>query len=275
MNPSSVLVAPTRCFLRAPLKDNVRSRAGFASVGTLATLIDIAASDPALAGCRPDWVATQDLSVFGAAQVTEGPIVIDCQLVRVGKKVIIVSARVYDGHGLEDFGALAAAIDTPAADRDGPVTLAAAGLVTFARLPRTAAISAADYDPSSWIGQIRHRPVPVPPRGSVYDRLNLGLVDAATGQLDLARTSYVANSIGTINGGAQAMLIETAAQTMRPELTATDLQIHYLSQVTAGPARSIGTVIRDAADHSVVNVRLVDAGNDDRSLALATVTLQR
>jgi acyl-coenzyme A thioesterase PaaI-like protein len=275
MNPTSVLVTPTRCFIRAPLTDAVRNRAGFASAGTLATLIDVGTSDPALAGCKPDWTATQDLSVYGAGQVTEGPIVVNCQLVRVGKKVIVVSAEVYDGHGLEDFAELAAAIDGLPVRQDTSVTLAATGLVTFARLPRAAASGVDDYDPGAWVGQVRHRAVSIPAAGSIYDRMSFGVLDAPTGQLELQRTSYVANSIGTINGGAQAMLIETAAQTVRPELTATDLQIHYLSQVKTGPARSAATVIRDAPDHAVVNIRLVDAGHDDQLLALATVTLQR
>ena len=62
---------------------------------------------------------------------------------------------------------------------------------------------------------------------------------------------------------------------MRPGLVATDLQLHYLSQVKAGPIRTTGTVRRDAGDHSVVAVEVVDAGNHDRLLTLATVTLQR
>jgi hypothetical protein len=53
------------------------------------------------------------------------------------------------------------------------------------------------------------------------------------------------------------------------------MQLHYLSQVRVGPARTATTVLRTAPDHAVVSVELIDAGNDDQLLALATVTLQR
>jgi acyl-coenzyme A thioesterase PaaI-like protein len=69
-------------------------------------------------------------------------------------------------------------------------------------------------------------------------------------------------------------MIESAAEAMRPGTVATDMQIHYLAQVRSGPARTTGAVLRDAADHSVVTVRLTDAGDDDHVLALATVTLR-
>ncbi len=71
------------------------------------------------------------------------------------------------------------------------------------------------------------------------------------------------------------MLVNAAAEAASPGFEATDLQIHYLSQVKAGPARATATVDRAAVDHRVVSVRLEDVGNDDQLLALATVTLQR
>ena len=57
--------------------------------------------------------------------------------------------------------------------------------------------------------------------------------------VELERTPYVANNLGTINGGAQAVLIEAAAEAMRPGLVAADMAIHYLSQVRTGPARTV------------------------------------
>jgi len=85
----------------------------------------------------------------------------------------------------------------------------------------------------------------------------------------------MSNSIGTIFGGAQAALLQFAAEAMRPGMEASDLQLHYLSQVKVGPARTLGSVSRDAADHSVVTVELRDAGNNNQLLALASVVLQR
>jgi acyl-coenzyme A thioesterase PaaI-like protein len=241
----------------------------------LVTLFDVGTSDPALAACRPDWTATQDLVLHGARPITDGPVVIDCQLVRVGKKVVVVAARAYDAHGVDDFDVLRAAIDTATVvPREGAVTLGASGLVTFARLPGVAAPGKDDYDPAQWIGEIRSSRATTPATGTTYQRLGLRTVDGMAGQLELELTPYVVNSIGTINGGAQAVLVEAAAEALRPGMVATDMHIHFLSQAKTGPARSIGTVLRDATDHSVVTIQLVDAGNEDAVIALASVTLQ-
>jgi acyl-coenzyme A thioesterase PaaI-like protein len=84
----------------------------------------------------------------------------------------------------------------------------------------------------------------------------------------------VRNSFGTINGGVLGAVFQAAGEAARPGQVATDLQIHYLSQVKVGPARTSGSVSRDAGGHSIVSLRAVDAGNDDQLLDLATVTLQ-
>jgi len=266
----SLQLSSARSLMRADLTDKLRSHAGTASLGLLLTVMDYVTSDPALVAASPDWTATQDLSLHAVAGVVEGPVVVDSHLVRAGKKAVVVSADVYDGHGLTDLRELAEAIDTGAA---GP-TLAARGLVTFARIPRSAAIGADQYTPERWIGTVRERPS-VPIDGSIYSRLGIRVIDTDTGVLELDRTPFVTNQIGTIMGGVQALLVETAAHGMRPGLVATDMQIHYLSQLRTGPARSRGTVVRDAPDHSVLSIELIDAGADDLLLALTTVILQR
>ena len=63
-------------------------------------------------------------------------------------------------------------------------------------------------------------------------------------------------------------------EAIRPGLVATDVQMHYLAQTRAGPARTAVSVVRDAPDHSVLAVEVVDAGAADHLLAVATVTVQ-
>jgi acyl-coenzyme A thioesterase PaaI-like protein len=281
MNVASILLSPSRCLLHAPLTAAVSTASGAASLGLIVSALDIATAEPALASCRPDWTTTQDLTVHATGRLLDGPVVVDAQLVRVGKKAIVVSANVYDGHGVEDFEQLRRQLDDGAADGSASrtpgarPTLAAKGLVTFARIPRTSVTPMEDYDPAQWIGQVRRRGHDRPPRGTMRERMDLRVVDAASGVVELALTRYVTNLIGTIFGGAQAALLQFAAEAMRPGFEATDLQIHYLAKVRVGPARTLGTVSRDAADHSVVTLQLVDAGSNNQLLALATVLLQR
>ncbi|MCM3883419.1 acyl-CoA thioesterase domain-containing protein [Frankia sp. R82] len=278
---SDLLVSARRCLAIAPLTGAIRSRAGFASTAAILHLVDFSTSHPAMIAVRPDWTATQDISVHGASRIMDGPVVVDNRLVRAGKKVAIVESDIYDAHGVDDLRELhrmlgdATPAGRPGADVEG-LTRAGRALVTFARLPRVAAPGMDDYDPSRWIGQIRSSAGVVERSAShLQDTLGAQLLDAATGQFELHRTPYVTNSIGTILGGAQAALVEAAAEAMCPTAVTIDLQMHFLAQLRSGPARTVGRVLRDTGEHCVVTVTVVDAGADDLVLTLATVTLQR
>jgi acyl-coenzyme A thioesterase PaaI-like protein len=264
---ASLQVTPQRSLIRANLTDKLRTPSGSAALGLLVTVSDVGASFPALVACSPDYTATRDLSLHGAGWVTEGPIVVDSRLLRIGSKTVHVSADVYDARGVTDLAEFAGLVD-----RGGPAP-AARGLVTFARLPGSAG-GADQQHPEGWAGVLREQPV-APVEGTIYSRLGLRVLDPAAGMLELDRTPFVTNRIGTIQGGAQVLLAESAALAMRPGLVAADAQAHYLSQLRVGPARSYGTVIRDAPDHSVVAVRLVDAGAGDQLLTLTTILLRR
>ncbi|HEY9315550.1 hypothetical protein [Williamsia sp.] len=262
--------SPQRSVVRATLTDKLRDAGGAAGTGVLMTVVDIVASDPALIAASPDWTATQDLSLYAADPITRGPIVADAGLVRAGKKVVVIAVDVYDGCGVTDLRQLVDDIDRGAQG----LTRAGSALVVFARIPRAAAVDADMYAPAKTVGTVRER-TPIPVDGTVYSRLGMRVIDPGAGVLELDLTPFVVNQIGTIQGGALAVLAESAACAMRPGMVACDMQIHYLSQVRVGPARASGVVVRDAGDHSVVDVRLVDAGTDDSVLALTTVTLRQ
>jgi acyl-coenzyme A thioesterase PaaI-like protein len=267
---TELLVSERRSVMVTPLSGAARSGTGAASLGVLMTVFDSGASGPALIAVSPDWTATQDMSLHGAAPIRTGPIVVDSRLVRVGKKVVIVSADLYDGCGVDDPAELVRMIDGP----DVP-PLAGRGLLAFARLPRSAATGIEDYDPSRWVGAVRSFDAVDPAPEPLAELLGLRVLDRAGGLIELERTPYVTNSIGTILGGVQAIMIEASAEAVCPDAVATDMQVHFLSQLRVGPARAAATVLREGADHCVVSVRLTDAGNDDHILALGTVTLTR
>jgi acyl-coenzyme A thioesterase PaaI-like protein len=268
LNSATWQVTAQRVLMTAPLTDGYRNAAGAAALGFLAAMVDIAAAPVALIAGAPDWTATQDMSLHAAGWLTEGPAVVDARLERVGRNTVIVSVDVYDGAGTTDWEELGVAIDA------GRLELTAKGLLTFARIPRSASASASVFDPASLVGQRRSMAPDHPVEGTMLERIGVEVVDAAGAAVEIAHSDYVRNSFGTINGGVLGAVFQAAAEAARPGLVATDLQIHYLSQVTAGPARTSGTVSRDVAGHSIVSLRAVDAGNDDQLLDLATITLQ-
>jgi acyl-coenzyme A thioesterase PaaI-like protein len=236
----------------------------------VAALVDIAAAPVALIAGSPDWTATQDLSLHATGWLVQGPVAVDARLVRAGRNTVVVGVDVYDAHLLDTLADVQAAI---AAD-DGEVRRAATGVLTFARIPRSASVSATTFDPAQLVGQERATLPSRPPTGTMLERIGVTVVDAVAGVVEIERTDYVRNSFGTINGGVLGAVFQAAAEAMRPGLVATDLQVHYLSQVQAGPARTSAALSRDAHGHTVVTVRAVDAGHHDQLLALATVTLQ-
>lgn len=285
LNLTSMLVTPRRSLMVAPLTEEIRSPDGGGNLGVLVTMVDVVVSDPVLVACTPDWTATQTLSLHSAKPLLKGPIVIDASLQRPGKKIITAVAEVYDGSGLaeralegksvEELLEIQALIDRGDNNdfRSPALTLVGRSQATFVRIPRGAASGMDAYEPEKWVGRLRTRRGQEPNHDALLDRIGLTYCDDAQGIVEIAGSPYVNNSIGTITGGVQAVVMQTAAECMCPGKVAMDVQIQYLSQLKVGPARTRGIRIRDQADHSVVLVELVDAGADDRLLTTAVITL--
>jgi acyl-coenzyme A thioesterase PaaI-like protein len=264
------LVTAERSVSLAPVPDSARNAAGAASLGFLVAILDTNAASLALGAAHPDWTATADLSLHATGWLTEGPVLVDTRLERAGSNLVVVTTRLFDGMGRADLDDLARGGD--------PQFLSATvahGLLTFARIPARASVAAGRFDPSAAIGQ-RRQVTPTAPSSPapLTERIGLEVVDAAHGVVELHNSDYVRNSFGTINGGVLGFVFQGAAEAAVPELVATDVQIHYLAQAKAGPARTSVEVLRRSGDHAVCTVRAVDAGNDQRVLALATVMLQ-
>jgi len=84
---------------------------------------------------------------------------------------------------------------------------------------------------------------------------------------------------GSVHGGLVSMLVDVAGAssltraTGRPVATAST-SIQYLAAARTGPLRATGTVLRTSETLGVVDVKVVDAGRDDRLVAAAHVTLR-
>jgi acyl-coenzyme A thioesterase PaaI-like protein len=254
--------ADDRSVAIAPVGEHVRNAAGAACLGLIVTLIDVSGATVALAAASPDWPATADLSYQAIGPIGDGPALAEARLVRRGSHTVVIGVDVFDGLGGEDLSA---------------ARPAGAGLMTFARIPREAAAVTVDRSGSAG----RRSTLALP--GSrltepLLDRIGLRVLDGEAGQVELARSDYVRNSFGTINGGVLGMSVQGAAESALAgtdgRLVATDVQVHYLAQVRSGPLRTSTRILRVGADHAVCHVRAVDAGQDGLVMAVASVTLQ-
>lgn len=229
-----------RAFAEMPVDHVVHDRSGVVSLGALGTLVDLVCARVAFGSAHPHWIATADLSLVTAGRPSSGTVVAEARLARSGSKLITLDV---DLHG------------------------AGAAVATFVRIPR----EASEVDrPMPTVGERMQMPPTRPPLDvAVTERM--GLV-AGDGAAELARTDYVRNSFGTINGGVLGFLCAAAAEEVT-DMVATDLTLRYLGQTKVGPARAVATVVRHGGEHAVCDVRVHDAGAGELLLARATVTV--
>jgi len=91
----------------------------------------------------------------------------------------------------------------------------------------------------------------------------------------------VCNPHGGLHGGLMAVLIECGAAGIAvraagsQNIVAGDLHVRFLSPVRVGPARLVGRALRVSKRNVVVAVEVLDAGDDDRLAAAATLNYTR
>jgi uncharacterized protein (TIGR00369 family) len=259
---TSERVSPALTICSSPLVAEIAHASGRPRVGALAAIIDLAGAATALSSVRPDWIATADLAFTSGEPVSEGPIVVAAHLVRAGANVVVVRVDVGDGHGSDDIAAMRPA---------------GRGLMTFARIPGSAsAVSDRATPPSS-----PKQSMALPTSGfalPLFEQLEIRVIDTARGVIEVDRTDYTRNSFGSLNGGVIAIAAEAAAEALVASrgqaFEGVDISVNYLSQTRVGPARTTAGLVRLDSHHAVVEVQLVDAGNNDQLLALSTVVLQ-
>ena len=99
----------------------------------------------------------------------------------------------------------------------------------------------------------------------VLDALGLRTVDAAGGVVELVPTDYVENSLGAVQGGVVACIVERAAELAlshaagRP-LAPVGLHLSYLALAREGPIRASAAVLGVSPTWGSARVELVDEG---------------
>jgi len=245
---------PDRHFIRAlglsmrPLDGGVEGRVALTPAmrapGTrcprlaiLATLVDV------VAGHVPDGPRTPtiDLRIQTIDSVPEdGEIRLFGRALRVGRRLVVAETRLADASGREF----------------------AIATTTF----KNQVLDATPFD------------VEVPP-GAVIESfealVGARVVDATALELDPA-PELSNGRIGTVQGGVQAFLAELAAERVAgPGARAVDLDIRFLSRLSAGPLRARAERIGEAGGLESVAVRLEDAGDEDRLVSTVSLLLEK
>ncbi len=202
-------------------------------IGVLASLVDIAA------GHAPDGprAPTVDLRVRVTGALPEaGELALAARALRVGRTLVVSETSLRDAAGREFARATA----------------------TFLNQPFRQSTFASAHPPFGRIAS--------------FERL-LGArrVDAAT--LEVAPTPQLGNGpVGTVQGGAQALLAELAAEhVLGAGAEVVDLEMRYLDRLRVGPLRAHAVCEGAAGALEAVRVRLCDAGDGDRLVSAASL----
>jgi uncharacterized protein (TIGR00369 family) len=118
-----------------------------------------------------------------------------------------------------------------------------------------------------------------PSLGNAYfNQLSYRFVDGdadATVEIDI--TDDLRGPTGAVHAGITLLLADVAgsmaiaARTERAGATAS-VSVHCLAAARVGPLRATATMLRASKNSALADVRVVDAGNNDRLVAVAHVT---
>ena len=230
-----------------PVADALLDDHGRVRCGILATLVDAIGGGLAAYAAAPGWIATADLDLELTNAPTDVP-AIDAvgRVLRAGRSTVVI------------------AVDLVA----GSAALGAATM-TFAVLPRRATNPVMPVDrttgPQSFISG--------PARGfagSALDAFGVRTIDSAAGQVELQPNDYVENSLGAVQGGVVATIVERAAELALSHaagraMAPVGIMLNYLALAREGPIRSVVEVLGVNPTWGSARVELFDAGADRRT----------
>ena len=232
-----------------PVVPEICNDAGFARAGVLATLVDVIGGGLAAAAAHPNWIATADLTLHTVAGAEPGTTVeARGRTLRAGRTTVVLEVDLVD-------------------DTQRELGLAT---MSFSVLPRRDAnpdiLEVATPGPTTMAASESGL------RNPIADVLEVRVLDAATGAIELPVTDWARNSMGAMQGGVVALVADLAAeQALRAAtgraVTVADLHLVYLGFGRVGPIRTrVDVLAPDTA-----RVEIIDAGAEDRRMTIASV----
>lgn len=223
-------------------------------LGVIATLADVAGGATALEAVSPDWIATSDLAVHrleapGGTCLEARP-----RVVRAGRSSVVLEVEVRSG--------------------EARVALATMG---FTRLRARGDAQQHQGRPD---GRVEFA---LPESGlqrPFLDEIGARSCDEAAGVVELAMSPYVVNSLGALQGGVAATLLDRAAElagraAFGAEAVVSDLAIHFIALGRVGPMRTRAHLLRRRESGALLRIELADTGAEGRLGALAIAWVER
>ncbi len=241
---------------RMPVVPALAAPDGSVRAGALATLVDVIGGGLAATVAHPSWIATADLTLHLYGAAVEGDVEADARVVHAGRTTVVIEVdlRAVPGASI------------------GLATMSFAALPRRAGNPDVTTSTAPGPSTMALEGSSLRRPL--------LDELEVRVVDPARGELEAPVGEWSRNSLGAMQGGAVATLIDAAATTAvnvraSEPLVVTDLQITYLALSRSGPLRTRVDLLAADTEHAEARVEVVDGGASTRRTALARIVASR
>jgi uncharacterized protein (TIGR00369 family) len=227
---------------------------GAVRAGALATLVDVIGGGLAATAAHPGWIATADLTLHIVAAVTSGSVEARARVAHAGRTTVVIEVDIYDDAEARVGVATMSFAVLPRRDSNPDITTS----TTTNTGPSTMAL------PDSRM------------RASMLDELELHVVDAAHGTVEAPVGEWSLNSLGAMQGGAVATVIDAAAEAATSAhagapLVVSDIQLTYLALARVGPMRTRVNVRGTAPGAVTAHVETIDTGSDSRVTSLARV----
>ena len=234
-------VQPGRTINRAwmPVHEYVCNARGRVRTGLVATVVDAICGGLAVVSASPGWIATADLTVHVTAPIVGDEVAAFARVRRSGRTTVVLESEIFvDGRN------------------DDPVAIATA---TFTVLQRR------DNNPildTEIDGEVPRRPFVEHSARFDRDAYNAcGFERIAHDTVQVSPSPYIMNSLGGVQGGILASLIDDATiNVLGDEFETVDLHLVYLALAKQGPIRASAIINDLHDDFGSVNVTVEDIG---------------
>lgn len=231
--------------------------AGRVRVGVLATLVDVVAGETAIRAVSPSWVATSDLSLDIATLPSAGCVETVPRVIRQGRQTVVLEVALREAGAGAELG------------------LATLG---FAILPARSDVQKSAHWAESPAPRSEFALPDSGLRKPILETIGLAFDPARSGVARLAVRPELVNSLGAIQGGGMAILLEATAEHLAgahlgEPVHVHSLHIHYLKLARVGPVRAEARLLARTAAGALLRVELFDEGRQDELLTVATIGL--
>lgn len=262
--------------IRLPIVPAIFDASGRPRVGVAAVIADMIAGQTAIREVSPSWIATSNLALQVGDLPSEGSLVGHPKVLRKGATTIVIEVR------LEHHETGVRADEVTGSGRT--VGLATLG---FAILPRRNALQAELHRSRESGEDTVYAPVGTGFAKPLLEAIGIrfdggvagsGSEDSRSAEVDL--DPYLQNTLGALQGGVVAILVEAAAERLAATrfggpVRVRGIELQYLKLGRKGPIRARAREFAQTASGMIVRVELVDRGDGDALLTVATVWIDR